>query len=152
MWIAGQFITGERFELWSGVNTIQLSPQLQIKYGRFHNIHDMESTCHWYLFGHLVDTSAWMLHPLSVPMCSAILKFREHVWRSLHSPTYSDQSPIGVLGLRPNSDWNICQPNWQVPSTFCPSPVRPSPMKFRSECRTVLGLSVHRIPIGLRLK
>ena len=69
----------EIFELWSGVDSIQLSPQLQIEYGRFHNIHDAESTRHRYSFGRLVDTSAWMLYPPSVPMCSAIPKFKEHV-------------------------------------------------------------------------
>ena len=35
--------------------------------------------------------------------------------RSLHSPTYSNWTPsfpVGLLGIRPNSDCKICQPNW----------------------------------------
>jgi hypothetical protein len=40
----------ERFELWSGADEIWLSPQLQIEYGRFHNLHSMDSTRHRYSF------------------------------------------------------------------------------------------------------
>jgi len=69
----------ENFELWSGVESIRLSQQLQIEYGRFHNIHNVKSTRHRYSFSRNENTRTWMLSPPTVSMCSAVSKFREHI-------------------------------------------------------------------------
>jgi hypothetical protein len=69
----------ERFELWSGADEIRLSPQLQIEYGRFHNLHSTDSTRHRYSFRRDEDTNMWMLSSPTVPMHSAVSQFREHI-------------------------------------------------------------------------
>jgi len=76
-WLANSSL--ETFEVWSGIDSIQLSSQLRIQYGRFHNIHDAESTRHRYSFRRDENTRTWMLSPPTIPMRSAISNFREHI-------------------------------------------------------------------------
>ena len=77
-WLASSSL--ERFELWSGADSIQLSQQLQVMYARFHNIHNgTEPTRHRYLFRRDENTSTWTLCPPTVQTCSAISQFCEHV-------------------------------------------------------------------------
>jgi hypothetical protein len=76
-WLANSSL--ETFEVWSGIDSIQLSWQLRIQYGRFHNIHDAESTRHRYSFSRKEDTRMWTLSPPTMPMRSAVSNFREHI-------------------------------------------------------------------------
>jgi hypothetical protein len=100
----------ENFELWSGVDNIQLSQQLQIEYGRFHNIHDAESTRHRYSFSRNDNTRTWILSPSTVPMCSAVSKFREHIcvdgcWICLAMEDEDLETAISYLDYVRNEDW-----------------------------------------------
>lgn len=102
----------ESFELWSGVESIRLFQQLQIEYGKFHNIHDVESTRHRYSFSPNENTRTWMLSPLTVPMCSAVSKFREHIcvdrcWVCLAMEEDADlETVISYLDDVRNEDWH----------------------------------------------
>ena len=78
-----------------------------------------------------------------------------HYRRSLHSPTYSYRSPsfpIGLLGVRPNSNWKICQPNWHEMAQSEPFLSESSPTQSDRNFigfRNFLGMSDGRIPIGI---
>lgn len=96
-WLADSLL--ETFEVWSGIDSIQLAPQLRIQYGRFHNIHDAESTRHRYSFSRDEYTRVWMLSPPTIPMRSAVSGFREHVcvdgcWICLAMEDDEDQETI----------------------------------------------------------
>ena len=113
--IAREWLTNsslESFELWSGVESIRLSQQLQIEYGRFHNIHDAGSTRHQYSFNRNENTRTWMLSPPTVPMCSAVSKIGEHIcvdrcWICLAMDEYEDlETVISYLDHVRNEDWH----------------------------------------------
>jgi hypothetical protein len=70
----------QRFEMWSGADSIQLSPQFQVEYARFHAFDRSESTRHRHLFERDETTGAWTLLPSTNITNSAITsQFREEI-------------------------------------------------------------------------
>jgi hypothetical protein len=55
----------QRFELWSGVDDIELSPQFQVAYAKFHKFDKLESTRNRYSFER-DETGVWTLLPLTL--------------------------------------------------------------------------------------
>ena len=69
----------QRFEMWSGVSAIQLSPQFRIAHARFHAFDKHEFSCRRYLFERDEMTSIWALQPPIKPLRSAISHFSEAI-------------------------------------------------------------------------
>jgi hypothetical protein len=68
-----------RFEMWSGADRIQLSPQFRVAYAQFHKFHESEPPRHRYLFRRDETAADWTLSRLAEPLCSSIFQFREDI-------------------------------------------------------------------------
>jgi hypothetical protein len=67
----------DSFELWSGAERIQLSPQFRVAYAQFHQFHKSEPPCPRYWFRRDEMAADWTLSRLAEPGFSIISQFCE---------------------------------------------------------------------------